>query len=65
MAESLMRLSFLSRRPEFRREAIAALESFVSEEVRALPGVERTETILALASPKETPILPVAPAQDE
>ena len=44
---------------------VAALESFVSEEVRALPGVERTETILALASPKETPILPVAPAQDE
>jgi uncharacterized protein YyaL (SSP411 family) len=31
MAESLMRLSFLSRRPEFRREAIAALESFADD----------------------------------
>jgi Lrp/AsnC family leucine-responsive transcriptional regulator len=44
---------------------IAALESFVSEEVRGLPGVERTETILALASPKETAILPVAEAKEE
>jgi Lrp/AsnC family leucine-responsive transcriptional regulator len=44
---------------------VAALEGFVSEEVRALPGVERTETILALASPKETAILPVAPATEE
>jgi Lrp/AsnC family leucine-responsive transcriptional regulator len=44
---------------------IAALETFVSEEIRGLPGVERTETILALASPKETAILPVAPATEE
>ncbi|WP_203073400.1 Lrp/AsnC family transcriptional regulator [Falsiroseomonas ponticola] len=44
---------------------IAALETFVSEEVRGQPGVERTETILALASPKETAILPVAAAQEE
>jgi len=44
---------------------IAALEGFVSEEVRGQPGVERTETILALASPKETTILPVAPATEE
>ncbi|MBX9595687.1 MAG: Lrp/AsnC family transcriptional regulator [Roseomonas sp.] len=44
---------------------IAALEAFVSEEVRGQPGVERTETILALASPKETAILPVAAAQEE
>ena len=44
---------------------VAALESFVSEEVRGQPGVERTETILAMASPKETTILPVAPAQEE
>lgn len=44
---------------------IAALETFVSDEVRGQPGVERTETILALASPKETAILPVAPAQEE
>ncbi len=44
---------------------IAALEHFVSEEVRGQPGVERTETILAMASPKETSILPVAPAEEE
>ena len=44
---------------------IAALEAFVSEEVRTQPGVERTETILAIASPKETAILPVAEASEE
>jgi Lrp/AsnC family leucine-responsive transcriptional regulator len=44
---------------------VATLESFVSEEVRGQSGVERTETILAMASPKETAILPVAPAQEE
>ncbi|NKC31742.1 Lrp/AsnC family transcriptional regulator [Falsiroseomonas selenitidurans] len=44
---------------------IAALEDFVSTKVRAQPGVERTETILALASPKETAILPVAEAEEE
>ncbi len=44
---------------------VPALESFVSEEIRTQPGVERTETILALASPKETAILPVAEAAEE
>jgi Lrp/AsnC family leucine-responsive transcriptional regulator len=44
---------------------IASLEGFVSDEVRGQPGVERTETILALASPKETAILPVAEAREE
>lgn len=44
---------------------VAGLENFVSEEVRGQPGVERTETILALASPKETAILPVAEAKEE
>jgi Lrp/AsnC family leucine-responsive transcriptional regulator len=44
---------------------VAALETFVSEEIRSQPGVERTETILALASPKETAILPVAEAKEE
>lgn len=44
---------------------VAALERFVAGEVRGQPGVERTETILALASPKETAILPVAPATEE
>jgi Lrp/AsnC family leucine-responsive transcriptional regulator len=44
---------------------IAALEAFVSDEIRGQPGVERSETILALASPKETAILPVAEAREE
>lgn len=44
---------------------VQALETFVSDEIRAQPGVERTETILALASPKETMILPVAEASEE
>jgi Lrp/AsnC family leucine-responsive transcriptional regulator len=44
---------------------ILALEAFVSDEIRAQPGVERTETILAMASPKETTILPVAEASEE
>jgi Lrp/AsnC family leucine-responsive transcriptional regulator len=44
---------------------IASLEAFVSEKVRGQPGVARTETILALASPKETAILPVAEAEEE
>jgi len=43
---------------------VSALEAFVSEEVRSQPGVERTETILALASPKETTILPVGAAEE-
>jgi Lrp/AsnC family leucine-responsive transcriptional regulator len=44
---------------------IAALEAFVADTVRSQPGVERTETILAMASPKETAILPVAAASEE
>lgn len=44
---------------------VASLETFVSDEIRSQPGVERTETILALASPKETSILPVAEAQED
>ncbi len=44
---------------------LAALETFVAEDIRAESGVERTETIIAIASAKETAILPVAPAEDE
>lgn len=44
---------------------VAALDVFVAEAVRSQPGVERTETILAMASAKETAILPVAAAQEE
>jgi Lrp/AsnC family leucine-responsive transcriptional regulator len=44
---------------------MAALEAFLNEEVRALPGVERTETLVAISSAKETSILPVAAGNDE
>jgi Lrp/AsnC family leucine-responsive transcriptional regulator len=44
---------------------LAALERFVAEDIRAQAGVERTETILAIGSAKETAILPVAEATEE
>jgi Lrp/AsnC family leucine-responsive transcriptional regulator len=44
---------------------LAALEAFVAEELRALSGVERCEVLIALATAKETSILPVAPAEEE
>ena len=44
---------------------LATLERFVATELRGQPGVERTETILAIASAKETSILPVAEADEE
>jgi len=44
---------------------LPALERFVSEEVRGQAGVERTEIVVALASAKETMILPVAEADEE
>ncbi|ONG47645.1 AsnC family transcriptional regulator [Pseudoroseomonas deserti] len=44
---------------------LAALERFVADFVRAQPGVERSETILAITSAKETAILPVAEATEE
>lgn len=44
---------------------LAALERFVAEHVRGQAGVERTETILAITSAKETAILPVAEAEEE
>jgi Lrp/AsnC family leucine-responsive transcriptional regulator len=44
---------------------LAALESFVAEAVRGHAGVERTETVLAITSAKETAILPVAEATEE
>jgi len=50
---------------KLRLPGLAALESFVAEEIRSQPGVERTETIIALATAKETAILPVAPATEE
>ncbi|HWL83383.1 MAG TPA: Lrp/AsnC family transcriptional regulator [Roseomonas sp.] len=44
---------------------LSALERFVADQVRGQPGVERTETILAITSAKETAILPVAEATEE
>jgi Lrp/AsnC family leucine-responsive transcriptional regulator len=44
---------------------LAAVERFVADEIRAQPGVERTETVLAIGSAKETSILPVAEATEE
>ena len=44
---------------------LAALDGFLPEEVRNLPGVQRLETLLAIATVKETAILPVAPATEE
>ena len=44
---------------------IAALDTFLNEELRDQPGVQRIETLLAIATVKETSILPVAPADPE
>lgn len=44
---------------------LAELDAFVAGEIRRKAGVERTETVLALATVKETAILPVAPSDDE
>jgi len=38
----------------------AALETFLSREVKGLAGVARTQTLIALSSPKETPTLDLA-----
>jgi Lrp/AsnC family leucine-responsive transcriptional regulator len=43
---------------------LAALEAFLAE-LRAQSGVERTEVMVAIASDKETAVLPVAPAPPE
>lgn len=37
----------------------AGLERFLTERLKTLPGVVRSHTVIALSSPKETPILPV------
>lgn len=44
---------------------LAALNAFLNEELRPLPGVRRVETLVALATVKESAILPVAPATEE
>jgi Lrp/AsnC family leucine-responsive transcriptional regulator len=44
---------------------LAAFDAFLNEELRPLPGVQRVETLLTIATVKETSILPVAPATEE
>ncbi|MBX9701557.1 MAG: Lrp/AsnC family transcriptional regulator [Acetobacteraceae bacterium] len=50
---------------KLRLPEIAALDAFLNEELRTEPGVQRVETLLAIATVKETSILPVAPAETE
>jgi Lrp/AsnC family leucine-responsive transcriptional regulator len=44
---------------------LAALDAFLNEALRTWPGVQRVETLLTIATVKETSILPVAPAEEE
>lgn len=44
---------------------LADAETFVTEEIRAIPGVDATEVLLGLSTIKETSVLPVAPAAEE
>lgn len=37
----------------------AALERFLGESLKTLPGIVRSHTVIALSSPKETPLLPL------
>lgn len=44
---------------KIRRSTTQALEHLISEDLKALPGVLKTRTTIALSTPKETPILPL------
>ena len=44
---------------------LAALDGLLNGTLRALPGVQRVETMVALATVKESALLPVAPATEE
>ena len=44
---------------------LPALDTFLNGALRALPGVQRVETIVAIATVKESATLPVAPAEEE
>ena len=44
---------------------LSALDALLNEELRTLPGVQRVETMVAMATVKESAILPVAPATEE
>ena len=44
---------------------LPALDALLNETLRTLPGVQRVETLVAIATVKESAILPVAPATEE
>lgn len=50
---------------KLRAPGLRELESFVALEIRRRAGVERTETVIALLTAKETAMLPVAPSDDD
>lgn len=50
---------------KLRCAGLAELEAFVGHDIRALEGVERIETVIALMTTKETAMLPVAPHDDD
>lgn len=50
---------------KLRAPGLKELEGFVAQEIRRRTGVERTETVIALLTAKETAILPVAPSDDD
>ncbi|MFL1461659.1 Lrp/AsnC family transcriptional regulator [Roseococcus sp. DSY-14] len=50
---------------KLRVPGIAALDALIAEEIRPLPGLERLSVEIALASVKETALLPVPPVPEE
>lgn len=50
---------------KLRAAGLSELEAFVTDAIRCQPGVERTETVVALLTAKETAMLPVAPPDDD
>ena len=44
---------------------LPALDTLLNETLRAIPGVQRVETMVALSTVKESATLPVAPATEE
>ena len=44
---------------------LADAEAFVTEEIRAIPGVDATEVLVGLSTVKETSVLPVAAAEED
>ena len=50
---------------KLRLAGLAALDTFLNAELRPLPGVRRLETLLAVASVKDSTILPVMAVEEE